>query len=143
METSHPGAARVEVHDFVPDLQPYLASATVAVAPIQLGAGVSNKIMEAFSVGTSVVATPMACGDLPVRDGEHLFIADDRQRFAMCVLTLLNRENTRKRLVRSAQTLVRAQYDWELVSSAMERLLSEAAGLPMPEPEAATAAAMP
>ena len=143
MQTAHPAAERVEVHDFVADLQPYLASATVAVVPIRVGAGVSNKIMEAFSVGTSVVATSMACGDLPVRDGEQLCIADDPREFASRVTTLLANENIRKRQVESAQTLVREQYDWELVSAAMERLLYEVAGMPMPVPDAAAAAATP
>jgi glycosyltransferase involved in cell wall biosynthesis len=129
MNAAHSAARSVEVHNFVPDLQPYLASATVAVAPMRLGAGVSNKIMEAFSVGTSVVATPIACGDLPVRDGEHLLIADDADKFAAAVVRLLRDDGLRRRLVRRAQALVRHCYDWEVVSADMERLLAEVAGL--------------
>ena len=129
MQGAHPGAQRVEVHDFVPDLQPYLAAATVAVAPILHGAGVSNKIMEAFSVGTAVVGTSMACGDLPVRDGVHWLAADDASGFARCVVRLLTDLVLRKRMTVAAQLLVREQYDWEIVSASMEKVLCEAAGV--------------
>jgi glycosyltransferase involved in cell wall biosynthesis len=139
MQTDHPGEKQVEVHDFVPELQPYLASATVAVAPIRLGAGVSNKIMEAFSVGTTVVATSMACGDLPVKDGVELYVADDAASFASRVVRLLSDQDLRKRMVASAQTLVRQQFDWEIVSASMERALCEAAGVSIADLQPVTA----
>ena len=63
------GRAGFEAVDFVSDLRPYLARATVAVAPLTVGSGVSNKLVEGFAVGTPVVATPLACGDLPVTSG--------------------------------------------------------------------------
>ena len=69
------GRPGFEAVDFVPDLRPYLAKAAVVVAPLTVGAGVSNKLGEGFAVGTPVVATPLACGDLPVRTGEQLLIA--------------------------------------------------------------------
>jgi glycosyltransferase involved in cell wall biosynthesis len=140
MRAAHPGARSVEVLDFVPDLQPYLASATVSVAPIVVGAGVSNKIMEAFSVGTSVVATPMACGDLPVRDGEHLLVASEAKQFTGCVVQLLYDHDLRRKMANAAQSIVYAQYDWEIVAGNMEQLLAETAGLPLLAAERASAA---
>ena len=52
---SEPG---VEVTGFVPDVRPFLARASVAVAPLTIAAGVQNKILEAMSSGLPVVATP-------------------------------------------------------------------------------------
>jgi glycosyltransferase involved in cell wall biosynthesis len=128
MQSKHPNAKSVAVYDSVPDVQPYLASATVAIAPILVGAGVSNKIMEASAVGTSVVATSIACGDLPVNDGEHLFVADDAQRFADRVIQLLTNDKTRGRLIAAAQQLARTRYDWDRVSLQMEELLFDVVG---------------
>lgn len=121
------GPRAIEIRDFVPKLQPYLASATVAVAPILVGAGVSNKIMEAFSVGTPVVATRMACGDLPLRHGEQLLIADTAEEFAASVVALLKDADLRQRLSTSACALL-PKYDWEVVSRHLEEILLRAAG---------------
>jgi glycosyltransferase involved in cell wall biosynthesis len=130
MRRSHPAATGVEVHDYVVHLRPHLAAATVAVAPITVGSGVSNKVMEAFAVGTSIVSTSMACGDLPVRDGDHLYIADAPEVFASRVVALLSDRGLREQMARRAHELAAREYDWEVVAGSMERVLFDAAGEP-------------
>jgi polysaccharide biosynthesis protein PslH len=120
------GHAGFEVVDFVPDLRPYLASATVAVAPLTVGAGVSNKIAEGFAVGTPVVATPLACGDLPVNSGEHLLIGQDAAGLAMHSVRLLRDAELRRQIALRARRFVESQYDWEIVSKKMESVLQQA-----------------
>lgn len=112
-----------ELRDFVPALRPYLAKAQVAVVPITVGAGVSNKVAEGFAVGTAVVATPLACGDLPLEDGKHLLIARDGREFANHTVRLLKDAALRRRIALSARRFVEAEYDWEIVSKRMESLM--------------------
>jgi glycosyltransferase involved in cell wall biosynthesis len=50
----------VSVLGFVDDLRRHLGAATVAVAPMQAGSGLQNKVLEAMASGTPVVATPVA-----------------------------------------------------------------------------------
>src|SRR5215472_16151999 len=87
-----------EVVDFVPDLRPHLARAAVAVAPLTVGAGVSNKLGEGFAVGTPVVATPLACGDLPVTSGNELLIGQTAVEFAEQVILLLKSATLRSQI---------------------------------------------
>lgn len=108
--------------DFVQDLRPYLANAAVAVAPLTIGAGVSNKIAEGFAVGTAVVATPLACGDLPVKDGEHLLLAREPEEFAQSTVQLLGDAEMRRRMAVRARRFVEA-YDWEIVTNKMEDIM--------------------
>jgi len=115
----------VSAVDFVPDLRAHIAKAAVAVAPITVGAGVSNKIGQAFAVGTAVVATRLACGDLPVRSGEHLLLADDPTDFAARVVSLLSDPDLRSQLALSARRFVEEKYEWEIVAARMEQLLLE------------------
>ncbi len=115
--------AGIQLVDFVPDLRPYIARAAVAVAPLTVGTGVSNKVLEAFAVGTPVVATSVACGDLPVCDGEHLFLASEAKLFASRVLELLNDASLRLRIADKARRLVDAKYGWDAVSQNLENLM--------------------
>ena len=114
--------ANFEVLDFVADLRPYLAKAAVAVAPLTVGAGVSNKLGEGFAVGTPVVATPLACGDLPVRDGHELLIGHDAHDFARKLSDLLKDCDRRREIALRARAFIE-DYDWEVVSAKMERIL--------------------
>jgi glycosyltransferase involved in cell wall biosynthesis len=121
---SNPG---LEVVDFVPDLRPHIARATVAVAPITVGAGVCNKVTEAFATGTPVVATRLACGDMPVKDKVHLLLADQAEPFAEKVVRLLRQPRLRAALAQEGRRLVEEKYDWRVVSSTMERALFDLA----------------
>jgi len=121
------GRVGFEAIDFVPELRPYLAKATVAVAPLTVGAGVSNKLAEGFAVGTPVVATPLACGDLPVKSGEHLLIGRTVVEFADHVLTLLKDPQLRSQMAVRARRFVEERYDWEIVSKKIEDILQEIA----------------
>jgi glycosyltransferase involved in cell wall biosynthesis len=118
-------APGVELIDFVSDLRPYLAKAAVAVAPMTVGTGVSNKVLEAFAVGTPIVATRLACGDLPVRDGEHLYVADDSATFAASIVALLKDSSLRLRMADQGRALVEAKYDWEVVACQLETLMEQ------------------
>jgi len=119
--------AGIRVFDFVPELRPHLARASVAVAPLRVGAGVSNKLLEAFAVGTTIVSTRIGCGDLPCRDGEHLFLADDPVLFAERVVRLLENPPLGHAIAARAQAFVRAAYDWHIVARLMEEVLHNAA----------------
>lgn len=123
------GRAGFEAVGFVPELRPYLARGSVAVAPLTVGSGVSNKLGEGFAVGTPVVATPLACGDLPVKDGEHLLIARKAPQFADQVVKLLKDARVRRAIAVRARRLVQEQYDWETVSRRMENVMHNAAGM--------------
>ncbi|MFI5072674.1 MAG: glycosyltransferase family 4 protein [Terriglobales bacterium] len=127
--TEYRGRAGFEAVDFVPDLRPYLAKAAVAVAPLTVGAGVSNKLAEGFAVGTAVVSTPLACGDLPVTNGQELLIAEGAAEFARQVVRLLRDAGLRRQLAFHARVLAEQQYDWEIVSKKMEMVLQRAAGI--------------
>jgi glycosyltransferase involved in cell wall biosynthesis len=118
---------RIEVHDWVPALNPYIARAAVAVVPLQLGVGVSNKILEALSTETAVVTTKLACGDLPVIDGQHLLIADDEREFAAKVIRLIQNPKARREIAVRGSKLVRERYDWEIVAAEMNDHLAAAA----------------
>jgi glycosyltransferase involved in cell wall biosynthesis len=122
------GRAGFEAVDFVPDLRPYLAKAAVAVAPLTVGAGVSNKLAEGFAVGTAVVATPLACGDLPVKNGHELLVAEGAEEFAKQVVKLLRDAGLRRQLALRAKVLVERQYDWEIVAKKMEAVMQKLVG---------------
>lgn len=121
------GSADIEVLDFVPDMQPHLAKASVALVPITVGSGVPNKLLEAFATGTAVVATPMACGGLPVRHREHLLVADNARTFAEAIALLLRDIGLRRSLAYNARKLVEERYDLDVVMRNLEEFLLRAA----------------
>ena len=72
----------IQVTGFVPDIRPYLEQAAVVISPLVSGGGMKNKILEAWAMGKAVVATPLGCAGIDVRDGVNLLLARNAGEFA-------------------------------------------------------------
>jgi len=106
----------------VPDVHAALAGAQVAVAPLRVGAGIQNKVLEAMAAGTPVVATSLAVSGVAVQPGEHCLVADTAADFAQAVEMLLGRPELRLRLATAARALIEAQYSWETSVADLESI---------------------
>ncbi len=108
----------------VPDVRPYLAGATVYVAPLRAGGGTRLKILEAMAMGKAIVSTPMGCEGLAVVGGEHVWLADG-EAFATAMIALARDPLRRKALGEAARRLAVARYDWEQTLTPLEALYRE------------------
>lgn len=106
--------AGVEVTGSVPDVKPFLRSASVLAVPLEAGGGTRLKILEAFASRLPVVSTPVGCEGLRVVDGEHLVITA-REQFAEGVISLLTGHISGPKLAEHASALARSRYDWSIV----------------------------
>lgn len=78
----------VHMHGHQPDLQPWLESCRVSVAPLRYGAGVKGKVNQAMAHGLPVVATACAVEGMHVRADEDALVAESAEDFAQAVLRL-------------------------------------------------------
>jgi polysaccharide biosynthesis protein PslH len=103
----------VTVTGTVPAIQPYLASASVAIAPLIVGSGTRLKILEALAMGKALVTTRLGCEGIPLVSGRHALVADDPEHFAEAVVTLLHDSELRARLGAAGRALVEERYTWD------------------------------
>jgi sugar transferase (PEP-CTERM/EpsH1 system associated) len=103
----------VEVTGRVPDLRPYMNRAQVGVAPIRIGAGLQNKVLEGMSMALPMVATSVANEGIQAIDSENILLADSATAFADHILRLLNEPERRKQLGQAARQFIATQWTWE------------------------------
>lgn len=115
----------INVTGTVPDVRPYLAQATVMVAPIRYGAGTSFKVLEAMAMGTPVVATLQAVRGLQVYPGEDVLMAEDAETFAACVLRLLQDEALQQKLAQNGRQYVERYHAWDKIAASLENVYLE------------------
>lgn len=118
-----PSNRNVILAGYVDDIKKLIASSMVAIAPLWSGGGTRLKILEAMAVGTPVVATSKGAEGLDVRNGEHLFIADDPKNFSNCVIRLLRDADLRCQMAKTANLLALEKYDWGKTLSNFEKLV--------------------
>jgi sugar transferase (PEP-CTERM/EpsH1 system associated) len=120
----------VHVTGFVPDVRPYLAQASVFVCPLLSGAGIKNKILQAWAMEKPVVATPISCGGLVLDPGRNLIVAEGRREFADAVLRLFAEPKLREELGRAGRRTVLDHYAWSAKARQMEQALQRTAKAP-------------
>jgi glycosyltransferase involved in cell wall biosynthesis len=102
---------RVFFEGEVGDARGFMASMNVMIAPLFAGSGLRIKIIEAMSLGRTVVATPVAVGGLHVEDRQNIIIAADPSSFCSALTEVLNDTLLRTDTGKAASDFVRRNYD--------------------------------
>ena len=107
----------IKVVGYVEDIRACYCEAQVFVAPIQSGNGMRVKLLEAFSMGMAVVASPLANSGFCTKDQEHLLLAHDADEFAAQTLRLFKDPLLCSRLGTNARGAIKAHYDWKVIET--------------------------
>jgi glycosyltransferase involved in cell wall biosynthesis len=122
----HGDATRVVVTGTVDDIRPFLQGAALAIAPIQYGVGIQNKVLEALACGTPVVATPQAVSGLSARDGEDLVVGRSPEGLAAAIVLLLEDPDRRRRIGEAGRTYVERQHNWRQIAARLSDIYRDA-----------------
>jgi glycosyltransferase involved in cell wall biosynthesis len=116
----------VVVTGYVADIVPYYHRSSVVVVPLLSGAGIKGKVVQALACGRPVVTTSVGAEGIPATEREGLFIHDDPQQFAECVVWLLQ-ERRYLNYSEPARQFVRRFYDWKTGIKCLQMLYDETA----------------
>jgi glycosyltransferase involved in cell wall biosynthesis len=97
----------------VPDTAEYIARATICINPVQIGAGMQNKLIEYMACGKAVVTTPVANEGIHAISGTHLLEAGGPEAFADAVVALLRNPEMRAALGKGAREHIQRYWTWE------------------------------
>jgi sugar transferase (PEP-CTERM/EpsH1 system associated) len=106
------GRDGVHVWGRVPEVQPWLAGADLALVPLEIGRGVQNKVLEAMAMALPVVLTPDAATGIGARDGVELALATDDAQIAAACVALLRDPARARAMGEAARHYVVAHASW-------------------------------
>lgn len=104
---------KVKVSGWLNDIREAYASSAVFIAPMRIGTGLQNKLLEAMSMQLPCITTPIANNALGGTEGEHLLIGATAADLAGHIINLLNDEQQADRIARKGFTFVHGHYNWE------------------------------
>lgn len=112
----------VTVTGWIPDLREAYEQADVFVAPLRIGTGQQNKILEAMSMSLPCITSTHVMNGLPKigNIAPPLLLADDVVATAKAIDTLLKKEEIRLKLGRESRNWIETNCSWEVQSGALE-----------------------
>ena len=114
----------VHVTGRVPDVRPYLAHATAAVAPMRIARGIQNKVLEAMAMARPAIVTADALEGIAAQPGDELLLADTADAFAAAAHRLAADVTEGRRIGEAARRRVIADFSWEGRLQGFDRLLA-------------------
>lgn len=111
---------RVEVSGWVEDMRECYASSKVFVAPMRMGSGLQNKLLQAMAMALPCVTTPIANDSLR---SEDVRVADTAEGLAAHIVQLLRDERMGREIGQKEQTFVKENYDWAVFGRRLESIL--------------------
>ena len=95
----------------VPDAMYFIGSKKINVVPLLSGSGIRVKIIEAMSVGKTVITTTVGAQGINYTDGENLLIANTPDEFAAQIERCLSDDAFCSRVGEAARQLIADEYD--------------------------------
>lgn len=116
---------KIKITGTVPEILPYLQKATIALAPLNYGAGVQNKVLEAMACGIPVIASPLAVSALNVLNGREVLVANNPNNYADYILNLISNPQMGYQIGNAGREYVEREHSWKLIGQKLENFYQE------------------
>jgi len=115
---------KVYVSGWVDDMRNYYAKSKLFVAPMLIGTGLQNKLLEAMAMRIPCITTPLANNALKAIPDESVLIASDPEEFKACIMKLLKNPDLSDKISNNAFKFVGENYSWENSTKRLEEIMN-------------------
>ncbi len=113
----------ITVTGWLDDVRTAYSAAKVFIAPLQLGTGIQNKILEAMAMGVPCVVSALAANALGLVHNEHVLIGDSPESYGLHIESLFKDEALCKKLTERALRNVQENFKWVDTTQKLQQFL--------------------
>lgn len=114
----------VTVTGWVDDMSAYYAKSRIFIAPMHLGTGLQNKLLEAMSMKLPCITSQLAGKPLKgVENGKEIIVCHTTTGYAEAVQHLLDNEESYKEIAENGYQFVKRNYNWESINKKLEEII--------------------
>lgn len=113
----------VEVSGWLDDIRDAYAKGRLFFAPMQIGTGLQNKLLEAMAMELPCVTSHLANRSLKANNLKELLVGEDVDSYVEMILNLLDSEQQRKELGAAGRIFVQEHFSWKQSVDKLEALM--------------------
>lgn len=116
---------KVIVTGWVDDISEYYAKSKVFVAPMQIGTGLQNKLLEAMAMNLPCITSNLANNALNAEPNKSVLIGENPNDYANHIVQLLQNKDLYQTIAKNGHEFVKQNYTWQGSTSILEQLISK------------------
>lgn len=117
---------KIIVSGWLDDIRTAYAESRVFIAPMRIGTGLQNKLLEAMSMRLPAITSPLANASLGAKPNEEILVGSNAQEMAQHIITLLTDKEKADRLAQAGFDFTNHVYDWGKATEVMEEAMRKA-----------------
>ncbi len=114
---------KVKVSGWLDDIREAYSSAKVFIAPMRIGTGLQNKLLEAMSMKIPAITTPLANDALRAQHQKEILIGKNEQELAEHITSLLSNKELAGTLAENGHIFVHKKYSWDEATGRLEKIM--------------------
>ncbi len=128
--TPHPNVMalrsdKVNITGWVEDIRSCYAKAKIFIAPMQIGTGLQNKLLEAMAMKIPCITSNLANNALEAKSGIEILVGDRPEEFAAHILNLLENRELADQIAENGYQFVHRNYNWASATAILEKLMTK------------------
>ncbi|MCC5923791.1 MAG: glycosyltransferase [Crocinitomicaceae bacterium] len=116
-------SSQIEVTGWVEDIRLSYAAGKIFVAPMFIGTGLQNKLLEAMAIGLPCITTSLANNALGAAPGKEVLIAETADEYVSLIQKLLTDELFYNQIANNGRSFVQKKYVWSETVKILKELL--------------------
>jgi glycosyltransferase involved in cell wall biosynthesis len=112
---------KIKVTGWVDDILHSYASAKVFIAPMRLGSGLQNKLLEAMSMKIPCITTSIANDSLKATHNNNILVGNSTNEIATHITNLLSDKNLADQLAENGHQFVKNNFNWKASTNVLNQ----------------------
>lgn len=115
----------ITVSGWMPDIRESYASSRIFIAPMRIGTGLQNKLLEAMAMEIPCITSILANQALCAEENKEILIGSNAREYADHIIQLLQDEKYALSLARNGHVFVKKVFSWENSVKELETLFNK------------------
>ena len=112
---------RIIISGWLDDMRDAYAQSRIFIAPMRIGTGLQNKLLEAMAMRLPCITTSLANNSLLASEEKNeILVGDNEQELAEHIITLLTNKDKADEIAQNGYDFVHRVYNWGMATKIME-----------------------